>query len=62
VIGVVLSYGISCLISGTTASFLVLRRMKDGEILLEWTDEVDELEERTAAKAEPMATGKEQEE
>ncbi len=44
--GVLLSYAISCLASGFTVSYIVLRRLKDGEDLLEWIDEVDELEHR----------------
>ncbi|MFC1628375.1 hypothetical protein ACFL3H_04585 [Gemmatimonadota bacterium] len=43
-----LSYVISCLVSGFTVSYVVLRRLKDGEDLLEWSDEVDELEYREA--------------
>jgi len=46
--GVLLSYVISCLASGFTVSYIVLRRMKDGEDLLEWSDDVDELEYREA--------------
>jgi len=44
--GALLSYAISCLASGFTVSYIVLRRLKDGEDLLEWIDEVDELEHR----------------
>ncbi len=46
--GILLSYVISCLTSGFTVSYIVLRRMKDGEDLLEWSDELDELEHREA--------------
>jgi hypothetical protein len=52
VMGLVMAYGINCLSSGMTASYLVLRRIKDGEILLEWTDEVDELEEQVTDEEE----------
>lgn len=45
VMGVFLSFLLSCLSSGFTASYLALRRIKDGENLLEWTDEIDELED-----------------
>jgi hypothetical protein len=48
IIAFVYAYAISSLISGTTAGYIVLRRLKDGEDLLDWTDEVDELEERLA--------------
>ncbi len=44
--GALLSYVISCLASGFTVSYIVLRRLKDGEDLLEWVDEADELEHR----------------
>jgi len=54
VLGMVLSFWVSCLMSGITASFLALRRMKDGEILLDWADEIDELEEKAAARAESV--------
>jgi hypothetical protein len=52
VMGVVFSYGISSLVSGTTASYLVLRKLKDGEILLDWIDDVDELEDHAAGEPE----------
>ncbi len=45
----VLSYLLAGLASGLTASYLVIRRGKDGEDLLSWSDEVDELEERMDA-------------
>ena len=57
-----LAIGLSCFASGITASYLALRRMKDGEVLLEWTDEVDELEERAAAKAVVPASEEEKKE
>lgn len=60
VICMVLSFWVSCLMSGITASFLVLRRMKDGEILLEWADEIDDLEEKAAARAESAGTEEEE--
>ena len=62
VIAMVLSFWVSCLMSGITASFLALRRMKDGEILLEWADEIDEIEEKAAARAESSGTEEEAEE
>ncbi len=62
VIGMVLSFWVSCLMSGITASFLALRRMKDGEVLLEWADEVDELEDKAAARDESAGMKKETEE
>ena len=62
VIGMVLSFWVSCVMSGITASFLALRRMKDGEILLEWADEIDEMEEKAAAGAESAGTEEETEE
>ncbi|MFC1499639.1 hypothetical protein ACFL6T_01320 [Candidatus Zixiibacteriota bacterium] len=46
--GVLLSYIISSLTSGFTVSYIVLRRIKDGEDILEWSDEVDETEYREA--------------
>jgi len=46
VLGLIAAYTLSSLTSGITASYLVLRHLKDGEMLLEWTDEVDELEEQ----------------
>jgi len=47
-IGMIAAYWVSSLTSGMTASYLVLRRIKDGEVLLEWIDDVDELEELAA--------------
>jgi len=46
---VLLAYLLASLASGLTASYLVIRREKDGEDLLVWSDEVDELEERMDA-------------
>ena len=59
IIGFVHAYAISSLISGTTAGYIVLRRLKDGEDLLDWTDEVDELEEKLAleSSAEALPAG-----
>jgi hypothetical protein len=51
IIALVHAYAISSMISGTTAGYIVLRRLKDGEDLLDWTDEVDELEERLAVES-----------
>jgi len=52
IVGLVKAYFVSCLVSGITASYLTLRRLKDGEDLLEWIDEVDELEEQLAVESE----------
>lgn len=48
VMGGLISYVLSCLASGFTASYVTIRKYKDGEDLLEWTDEVDDLEETEA--------------
>ncbi len=44
VLGVIIAYLISSLVSGLTAAWLVLRRHKDGEDLLAWADDIDSLE------------------
>jgi hypothetical protein len=56
--GVVAAYAVSSLAGGLTALYLDLRRRKDGENLLEWPDEIDELEDQlaregAAGRAEP---------
>jgi len=57
VLGLITAYALSSLTSGFTASYLALRRLKDGEMLLEWTDEVDELEEQLPPETdEPVVT------
>jgi hypothetical protein len=50
-VGVVTAYAMSSLTGGLTALYLDLRRRKDGETLLEWPDEVDELEDQLAREA-----------
>jgi hypothetical protein len=56
--GLVAAYTVSSLTGGLTALYLDLRRRKDGEELLAWPDEIDELEDQlaregAAGRAEP---------
>lgn len=56
VVATVESYVVSSVVSGTTAAYVVLRKLKDGEDLLDWADEVDELEEQLALDSEAQHT------
>ena len=49
----VLACGMATLTAGITTGWVALRHTKDGENLLEWLDEVDELEERPMASEAP---------
>jgi hypothetical protein len=50
-LALVVSFTLSSLVAGHTAAYIALRRRRDGEDLLDWPDEVDELEEHITPAA-----------